>query len=164
MADLSETTVLSPGEEERLALGPGTPLRSICLCSSKKTHVCVDPCIYLFFFPLALFRGKPRVQPSSSFIILLATQHLAQFAQSTGSVVHFCFYFVSTQFPHFNPVLVQAQSPHWEVAAMLSEVATVLCEVDLRAMEEARHSYSNIFVQKKINMLSVFVSLPLLFD
>lgn len=108
VADLSETTVLSPGEEERLALGPGTPLGNICLYSSKKTHVCINLCIRsfsLWHYP----GGKPRVQPSSSLTILLATQQPAQFVQSTGPVVHFYLYFVSTQFPHFNPVFVKAQ-------------------------------------------------------
>lgn len=163
MADLSETTVLSPGEEERLALGPGTPLGSICLYSTKKMRVCVDPCICSF----SLWRypgGNQECSPALHLQSFLLHSSLLSLCNPQAQLSTFVFTLSVPSFHILTQCLSKPRSPHWEVEAMLCEVATVLCKVDLREMEEARHSYSNISVQKKINMLSVFVSLPLLFD
>lgn len=44
--------------------------------------------------------------------------------------------------------LARPRSPLLEEKAMLCEAAPPLCEADLRAVEEAGHSYSNIFCGK----------------
>lgn len=122
--------------------------------------------IHVFvLFPCDIIQGaNQESSPALHLLSFLLHSSLLSLCNPQAQLFIFIFTLSVPSFHILTQCLSKPRRPHWEVKAMLCEVATVLREADLRAMEEARHSYSNIFVQKKINMLSVSVSLPLLFD
>lgn len=129
-------------------------------CAHERNSMCIrGPMCLTFSEVLSGERQEPR--PSPSLTILPATR-----ACSVSSIHSLLPIFLSTlSLPVFRispQCLSRPRSPQLGEEA-LCEVAPLLCEGDLKAAEEAGLSYLVYSLKKKIKMLPVFDSQPLLF-
>lgn len=134
---------LEPSGEHQAVLMQGKP--------------CVrDPCVWpslWYYLGKAGAQAQPITCHPSCFIGLLSVFN-------TQATAHIFFCFLNARFPYVTPMFVQAQE--FPVGGWGGR-KLCLSEGDLKAAEEAGHSYLVYSMKKKIKMFPVFVSLPLLF-